>query len=144
MRGGGTRLDRPALAVIVRIARKQLRVAAAAAERVHDGGDAEALHAFRVAIRRLRSMLQAYRSPLGGNVRPKDRRRLRRLADATGPARDAEVQIGRLRELRQALDGDLRVLASRVLRKLRRRKQDAYAQARAEIDAVYPRTVRAL
>src|SRR5262245_50980108 len=144
MRGAASRLDRPRLAVMVRIARKQLRMAAVAAERLHDGGDGEALHAFRVATRRLRSTLQAYRSQLGSIVRPKDRRRLRRLADATGPARDAEVQIGRLRELRHTLDGDTRVLASRLLRKLRRRKQDGYAQARVEIEAVYPRTIRAL
>jgi CHAD domain-containing protein len=144
MTGAASRFDRPALAVVVRIARRQLRMAAAAAERLHDGGDAEALHAFRVAIRRLRSTLQAYRSQLRGVVRPKDRRRLRRLAEATGPARDAEVQIGRLRELRRELDGDPRVLASRVLRRLRRRMQEGYAQARVEVEAVYPRTARAL
>ena len=144
MTEGGSRLERPALAVIVRIVRRQLHTATAAAERLRAGGDDDALHAFRVAIRRLRSLLQAYRSQLREVVRPKDRRRLRRLAESTDPARDAEVQIGRLRSFRSDLEGDERALASRLLRQLRRRMRAGYAQAHAEIDALYPRTTRAL
>ena len=55
--------------------------------------DAEALHDFRVSIRRLRSTLRAWREPLGKPVRDKDLRRLRRVARATSAARDAEVMV---------------------------------------------------
>lgn len=65
----------------------------AAGARLVAGHDAEALHDVRVAIRRLRSTLRAYRPWLRDGVRRKDERRLRRLASATTAARDAEVQL---------------------------------------------------
>jgi CHAD domain-containing protein len=138
------RLDRPALAVIVRIARRQLRATDAAWDRLRRGDDDDALHDFRVAVRRLRSTLQAYRSQLRSVVRPKDRRRLRRLADATNPARDAEMQIARLRALRDELGADAHALLSPLIRRLRRRMRDGYAKAHAEIQSRYPRAARAL
>jgi CHAD domain-containing protein len=144
MPAAGSKLDRPALAVIVRIARRQLRAADATWERLRRADDDEALHQFRVAIRRLRSTLQAYRTELRDVVRPKDRHRLRQLADATGPARDAEVQIARLRELRDALGDDARAVSMPLLRRLRRRMRDGYAKARTEIESHYPRAAHAL
>jgi CHAD domain-containing protein len=63
------------------------------AGRMGDPGDGEALHDFRVSVRRLRSALRAWRDVLGGAVRDKDLRRLRRVARATGEARDAEVLL---------------------------------------------------
>jgi len=144
MPGASAKLDRPALAVIVRIARRQLRAADATWERLRRADDDEALHQFRVAIRRLRSTLQAYRTQLRDVVRPKDRRRLRQLADATGPARDAEVQIARLAALREELRGDARAIVSPLLRRLRRRMRDGYAKARTEIESLYPRAAHAL
>jgi CHAD domain-containing protein len=137
-------LDRPALAVVTRLARRELRAAERAWGRLRPGGDAEALHDFRVAIRRLRSTLRAYRLELGDVVRPKDRRRLRRLAEATSPARDAEVQLARLRELRTALGRDDRARLSGLVRRLRRRMRDDYAAAHTVIEALFPRTARAL
>ena len=144
MPDASAKLDRPALDVIVWIARRQLRAADATWEQLRRAADDEALHDFRVAIRRLRSTLQAYRPHLREIVRPKDRHRLRRLADATGPARDAEVQIARLRALRDELGADARPVVSPLLRRLRRRMRDGYAKARAEIETLYPRTARAL
>jgi CHAD domain-containing protein len=140
----GAKLDRPALTVIVRVARRQLRAADASWERLRRADDDEALHDFRVAIRRVRSTLQAYRSQLRDAVRTKDRHRLRRLADATGPARDAEVQIARLAALRAELGADAQAIVSPLLRRLRRRMRDGYAAARTEIQLLYPRTARAL
>lgn len=61
--------------------------------RLADPGDDEALHDFRVALRRLRSTLRAYRDHLEDSVGGKDRRRLKRLARATGDSRDGEVMI---------------------------------------------------
>ncbi len=72
--------------------------AAAARPRLDDPDDGEALHDFRVALRRLRSCLQAYGEVLDDSVPKKLARRLRRLADATGAGRDTEVQIEWIRE----------------------------------------------
>jgi len=60
--------------------------------RLDDPEDTEALHDFRVALRRLRSILRAFRPVLADEISPKLRRQLRRLADATGVSRDLEVQ----------------------------------------------------
>lgn len=89
-----------------------------AARRVGKPDDADALHDLRVALRRLRSALRAWWPALAGAVREKDRRRLKRLARATGPARDAEVLLGWLTGLRDDLPepwrGSLDWLATRV------------------------------
>ena len=74
-----------------------------AAARLDDPEDAEALHDFRVAIRRLRSTLRAWAERLEGAVRKKDRRALRRLQDATGGGRDAEVALAWLASERPQL-----------------------------------------
>src|ERR1700752_1484631 len=58
--------------------------------RLSDGDDPEALHDFRVAVRRLRSWLKAFKQPLRGSVSGKHRGRLRRVAHATNAGRDAE------------------------------------------------------
>ena len=60
------------------------------ADRLADATDAEALHDFRVSVRRLRSTLRAWRDQLGESVRDKDLERLRRVARATSEARNAE------------------------------------------------------
>jgi CHAD domain-containing protein len=69
--------------------------AAEARPRLSDPADAEGLHDFRVGLRRLRSCLKAYAAWL--DVPKKLARRLKRLAGATGPGRDTEVQIEWLR-----------------------------------------------
>ncbi|HEY6099753.1 MAG TPA: CHAD domain-containing protein, partial [Anaeromyxobacter sp.] len=55
--------------------------------------DPEALHDFRVALRRLRSVARSFRESLSGPVRGKQRRALRAMADLTNDTRDAEVQL---------------------------------------------------
>ncbi len=62
-------------------------------EATPEGGDSEALHDFRVALRRLRSTLKTFRATLEGSVGKKLERRLKRLADSTGGGRDSEVEI---------------------------------------------------
>ncbi|HXY30229.1 MAG TPA: CHAD domain-containing protein [Gemmatimonadaceae bacterium] len=70
--------------------------------RVHLGheDEAEALHDFRVALRRLRSWLRAYDETLEGSIGNRLRRRLRRLARATGASRDLEVHLAWLDQQR--------------------------------------------
>lgn len=85
-------LDRPAVLAASTIALAYLDDAVAAATRLSDRTDTEALHDFRVAIRRLRVTVRAY-AGVHERVTRKQRRRLRRLVRATNPARDAEVQL---------------------------------------------------
>ncbi len=66
---------------------------ARAEHRLADAQDSEALHDFRVGLRRLRSCLRAYRPSLKGSVSKKMRRRLRNLTLATNAGRDSEVQL---------------------------------------------------
>jgi len=74
-----------------------------AAERLGRDEDAEALHDFRVAIRRLRSLLRAYRDLTDDVIPRRLRRRLRRLARATNASRDLEVKLAWLESERLAL-----------------------------------------
>jgi CHAD domain-containing protein len=61
--------------------------------RMEPGTSEEALHDFRVALRRLRSAIGTYRPYLKGSVKRKLRNRLRDLAASTNTARDREVQV---------------------------------------------------
>jgi len=66
--------------------------ALAAVRRLDDVADEEALHDTRVALRRLHSLMRAYGDTFAARVPRKLRRAVRRLARASNPARDAEVQ----------------------------------------------------
>ena len=119
--------------------------------RLEAARDEEALHDFRVALRRLRSVARALRPQLGDLLRKKHERRLGAVARATTAARDAEVQLAWLAQerqragareqpgidwlarrlegqLRDARGGDLRATASRF-RRLARRIAKALAGA---------------
>jgi CHAD domain-containing protein len=130
-----------------RLALKAVAAARAAERRLDDRSDPEALHDFRVAIRRLRSLLRAYRPQLESAIRPKDRRRLRNIQRATGGGREAEVALewltkqqkdlapehlaglnwlsatlmARRRECEHALDGEVRETFRRTVDKLEER-----------------------
>jgi len=74
-----------------------------ASKRLDDPSDAEALHDFRVAVRRLRSTLRAWREVLEDSVKKRHRRALKELQNGTGAGRDAEVAIEWLRTQRTGL-----------------------------------------
>jgi CHAD domain-containing protein len=107
--------------------------AAAARPRLTDDTDSEALHDFRVALRRLRSTLGSYSRELAPSVPKKLAKRLRRLAGATGPGRDAEVQIEWLREQRPHLSSHHVAGHAWLLGRLTRRRDDAYSELIEEI-----------
>lgn len=96
-------LDLPAEEAARLIALALLDRTAEAAHRLPDPTDPMALHDFRVATRRLRSCLQAYRPEIDGSLSPRLRRRLARLSRATGRSRDAEVHLAWEREQEPAL-----------------------------------------
>src|SRR4051794_5127889 len=75
-----------------------------AERRLAHPGDREALHDFRVGLRRLRSTLSAYRVQLADSVTPPVRRRIRDLARATNAGRDTEVQLEWLSQQMERLE----------------------------------------
>lgn len=77
-----------------RIALRLLDEANGALKRLRKGDDDDALHAFRVAVRRLRSIGKAHTRHLAEPLGRKRLKRLARIQRATGAARDAEVQSG--------------------------------------------------
>jgi CHAD domain-containing protein len=92
-------LGRPAAQSVRLIAMNYLDEAGQGLERLTHPEDTEALHDFRVALRRLRTTLRAYRPQLEGSVPRRLRRKLRDVAEATNSARDAEVALTWLRPL---------------------------------------------
>ncbi len=119
-----------------RLALAYLDQAGAALPRLVDPEDGEALHDLRAALRRLRSCLKSYAEQLGDSVPEKLSRRLRRLARATGPGRDAEVQIAWLRE--QGAEVGRRNRQHRqglawLLERFERRKEESYGELRSEV-----------
>ncbi len=136
-------LDRPAVLAASAVALAYLDDAVAAATRLSDGSDAEALHDFRVTIRRLRVTLRTYPG-LHASVSRKQRRRLRRLVRATNPARDAEVQLAwfverspRFTPLERAGLGPLRA-------RLRARRRRVMAATRDELQERFEKLERKL
>jgi CHAD domain-containing protein/CYTH domain-containing protein len=97
-------LESPAPAGARRVALAALAEAADAFTRLDRADDPEALHDFRVGLRRLRSALRSYAPELDGALSRKLQRRLRRLARATGASRDAEVHAAWLDEARGTLE----------------------------------------
>src|SRR5436853_5936031 len=74
-----------------------------ARQRIDDPSDADALHDFRVAVRRLRSWLRGLGPWLEDSTPKKAVRRLAKAARLTGDARDAEVHLTWLHAQRSAL-----------------------------------------
>lgn len=81
-----------------RLALAHLQDAASARARVTGSPDADALHDYRVAVRRLRSCLRAYAKPLRSSLTEKTLWRLRRLAHGTNRSRDLDVHLAWLGE----------------------------------------------
>jgi CHAD domain-containing protein/CYTH domain-containing protein len=81
-----------------RLALGYLDDAGTARSRLASTSDPDALHDYRVALRRLRSCLRAYRKPLRSSVTEKSLRRLRRLTHGTNRSRDLEVHLAWLGE----------------------------------------------
>ena len=120
------------------VALSYLDQAAAARPRLKDEDDAEALHDFRVALRRLRSWLRAYDDLLKDSVPRKLARRLKRLAGATGPGRDAEVQLEWLRGRSSHLSPQQRQGLAWIVARLHGRMRDAYGDLQKEIERDFP------
>src|SRR5262245_39681447 len=121
------------------LALDHLSAAADARQRLVDNGDLEALHDLRVGLRRLRSVLRAYGPHLEDSVGGKLRRRVKKLAAATGAARDSEVQIEWLQARRSRLNPRHRTGVDWLMGWLERRKDSAYAEVRGDVATSFDR-----
>ncbi|HKA86936.1 MAG TPA: CHAD domain-containing protein [Haliangiales bacterium] len=128
-----------ALALLDEVVRERARLA--------DVEDAEVVHDFRVALRRLRSLLKAHRAHLGGKV-AKLRKRLGDVAALTAEARDAEVQLAWLESRRGGRGAAGRPAFDWLCARLRDHKDRGYTAVRTEaaqaFDALLPRARRRL
>jgi CHAD domain-containing protein len=99
--------------------------ASKARKRIGDPDDADALHDFRVAVRRLRTWLRALRPWLGDNTPKKSRRRLKKTARLTGESRDAEVHLQWLEAQRDKLRGRERRDVARLVEQIEDDKRES-------------------
>lgn len=120
--------DRPAPEGARLLARHRLVEAGEAASRLAEGADPEALHDFRVALRRLRSTMRSYRPLLEDTVGGKRRRQVRDVAASTSVARDTEVHIAWLHDVRTDVSSRERTGVDWLLGRLRAREQEAQGQ----------------
>lgn len=113
-------------------------------DRLDDPSDADALHDFRVALRRLRSWLRAFRPHLDDWVRRRTRRRLSRIADASNAGRDTEVQLSWLHDQRHHLSVKQREGLEWLIARLETRERDSEAHLRRRITKDFDRAHHAL
>jgi CHAD domain-containing protein len=136
-------LDRPAVLAASTVALAYLDDAVAAATRLSDRSHTEALHDFRVAIRRLRVTVRAYPG-LHESVSRKQRRRLRKLARATNPARDAEVQLAWFVERSPRFSTSERAGLGPLRARLRDRRRRVMAATREDLQERFEKLERKL
>ncbi|HWH03104.1 MAG TPA: CHAD domain-containing protein [Gemmatimonadales bacterium] len=84
--------------------------------------DPGALHDFRVALRRLRGLLRAYRAPLGPRISKRLRRRLSTVANSTGAGRDADVMLNWIANQMKGLSRSERVGARWLAERIKARR----------------------
>lgn len=126
-------LARPAEEAVRRLALSQLERAAAARQQLVEGDREEALHDFRVALRRLRSLLRSHRSAFSVEFPRKPLRRLAALARDTNPGRDAEVQLAWLETFANDLKPAERAGHRELARELAFRRDESYRKVEREI-----------
>jgi CHAD domain-containing protein len=115
-----------------------------ALSRLDDPSDADALHDFRVALRRLRSTLRAYPSQLEDSAPRRLRKRVRDLTRATNAGRDAEVQLAWLRTLAGELTSTERVGWSWLVEWIEHAREEAIGETRDRLRRSFERLDRQL
>ncbi len=130
-------LQRPVEETARVLALAWLEEADEALERLSDPDDEEALHDFRVSLRRFRSCVRAYQPYLRGSSPKKSRKLMGQLASATNVGRDAEVQILWLNSQTDNLKPRERKGLRWLLKTLEERRDQAYGDARVRIARDY-------
>jgi CHAD domain-containing protein len=127
-----------------RLALEHLARAAAARDRLVQGTDPEALHDYRVELRRLRSCLRAYRKQVRGTVTRKSFRQLRRLTRGTSGSRDLEVHLAWLgQQLEEAGESD-RPGMSWLIGRFDAARDQAWNEMQTQDSLLFPRVHRRL
>jgi CHAD domain-containing protein/CYTH domain-containing protein len=137
-------LSLPAAEGAAVVARRLLADVAERRLRLVDQDDADALHDFRVALRRLRSWLRAFDPELDRAVSRKTRRRLRVIARTSNESRDGEVQLAWLREQTSRVPTDARPGLDWFARHLATRKRKSDERFRKRLAKDFDRTYAAL
>jgi len=115
-------LGRAAAQSVRIIALGYLEDATSAFERTGNADDATALHDFRVALRRLRTTLRAYRPLLEDSVRGKPHKLLGDIAEGTNRVREAEVALEWLRPLATGMTPGERVALQWLIERIDARR----------------------
>jgi CHAD domain-containing protein/CYTH domain-containing protein len=115
-----------------------------ARERLAAGDTDQALHDFRVAVRRLRSVLRAFKPYVDHEITVKVRRRLRDLARATNAARDTEVLLEWVRGRLGTLTRSQRVGGRWHEARLAARLEEEYALSLRTVRRRFPALERAV
>jgi CHAD domain-containing protein len=108
-----------------------------AAQRLGDPDDAGALHDFRDGLRRLRSVLRAYRRPHAGSRNKRHLRGLRDHARGTGEGRDAEVALAWVLARRDGLEEGQQAGLDWFAAQLEKRKGAGYEEAQKRLGDVF-------
>ena len=137
-----TRLHRPVTEILSEYALGQCDAADQAGARLSDPEDAEGLHDFRVAVRRLRSALRAYAHWLP--LPKKHRKALGDLARSTNAARDAEVAAAWLAQQVETLEEHERGGMLWIIERLEAEKARGYAEHRRRIPPLWQRLTKQL
>jgi CHAD domain-containing protein len=137
-------LAEPAGAATRRVALALLEAAVTARERLDDPSDPEALHDFRVALRRTRSWIRAFDDELSQSIRKKHRRCLSDISHAAGHARDAQVHVAWLRDVEDSLRVRDRPGAEWLLHRVVDHQREADAALRALVSEVFATTAAGL
>jgi CHAD domain-containing protein/CYTH domain-containing protein len=136
-------LDRPAEEMARLVALHFLDQAATARHHLNND-DPEALHDFRVGIRRVRTVLRAFRRELRGGVTARSRRRLQRLARATGRSRDLEVHAAWVADQGDSVTVRQRPGIEWMLRRIGRVRKRADRRLDRVVSSSFPRVHRRL
>lgn len=137
-------ITRPAAEGARLVALDYLEQSRAALARLDDPSDTEALHDFRVALRRLRSTMRAYGDLLHGSVTRRLRNRVRDLTRSTNRGRDAEVQLAWLRPLAGELTPAERVGWRWLVEWIEQAHTDAVEETRGELHRAFDKLDRQL
>ena len=130
--------------VIRVVARELLAKVREKSENLGIDEDRDAIHGFRVALRRLRSWIRAFNDELAATVSPKVQRRLKRIAGATRTSRDCEVHINGLDRFAKSQRGRYGKAAEWLLDDLRAQKAEADLELRETVNKRLERTASQL
>jgi len=128
-------LQEPVPLAARRVALRLLDRVDAERKRLKDPKDTEALHDFRVAVRRLRSWLRTYKMPLQGSVSGKNRDALRAVAHATNAPRDVQAHLEWLQARKELFAQDRRKGAEWLIKQLRARDETATRTLGEQVNA---------